>query len=128
MRQALNKSGLEGDEREALEAAITGHADVIALVNGQGDEIGWTTRQVREEEQAIIGAAERIGAASAPALRGRRAAPGSTPAPLLPEQRAAADRDHRRPAAGHRHRPGRDRQKLYPEHGAARLSRRKATG
>ena len=52
--------------------------DVIALVNGQGEEIGWTTRQVRAEEQAIIGAAERLGAAS-----GRRcgdlAAPGSTP-------------------------------------------------
>ena len=31
VRQALNKSGLEGEERDALEAAIIGHADVIAL-------------------------------------------------------------------------------------------------
>ena len=91
VRQALNKSGLEGAEREALAAAVTGHAEVIALVNGQGDEIGWTTRQVREEEQAIIGAAARIGAASAPALRGTGRARLDA-APLLPEQRVAADR------------------------------------
>ena len=64
VRQALNKSGLEGEEREALEAAITGHADVIPLANARGDEIGWTTRQVRAEEQGIISSAARIGAAS----------------------------------------------------------------
>ena len=68
VRRALNKSGLEGDEREALEAAIIGHAEVIALANGKGEEIGWTTRQVRAEEQAIIGAAARIGAAPGHAL------------------------------------------------------------
>jgi len=61
LRQALHKSGLEGQERAALEAAIINHADTIALVADRGDEIGWTTRQVREEEIAIIGAAERIG-------------------------------------------------------------------
>ena len=91
VRQALTKSGLEGAERAALEAAVTGHADVIALVNGQGDEIGWTTRQVRAEEQAIIGAAERIDAASGPALRGIGRARLEA-APLLPEQREAAAR------------------------------------
>lgn len=61
LRQALNKSGLEGEERAALEARIIGHADVVPLVADRregkaGDEIGWTTRQVRDEEMAIIGA------------------------------------------------------------------------
>ena len=48
LRQALNKSGLEGAQREALEARIIGHADLIPLVADGRDEIGWTTRQVRE--------------------------------------------------------------------------------
>ena len=91
MRQALNKSGLEGEERVALEAAITGHAEVIVLANGKGEAIGWTTRQVRTEEQAIIGAAERIGAVSGRALgQGGRACLEA--APLLAEQRVAAER------------------------------------
>jgi Ti-type conjugative transfer relaxase TraA len=91
VRQALNKSGLEGQEREALEAAITFHADVIPLANARGDAIGWTTRQVRAEEQAIIGAAERIGAASGREL-GRAGRGKLEAAPLLPEQRTAAER------------------------------------
>jgi Ti-type conjugative transfer relaxase TraA len=62
LRQVLNKSGLDGEERATLEAAIISHPDTIALVVDRGDAVGWTTRQVREEEQAIIGAAERIGA------------------------------------------------------------------
>jgi len=91
VRRTLNKSGLEGEAREALEAAITDHADVIPLANDKGEEIGWTTRQVRAEEQAIIGAAERIGAASGRGLgEGGRAR--LNVAPLLPEQRAAAAR------------------------------------
>jgi Ti-type conjugative transfer relaxase TraA len=91
VRRALNKSGLEGEEREVLEAAITGHAGVIALANSRGEAIGWTTRQVRAEEQAIIGAAARIGAASGGVL-GRAGRVRLDAAPLLAEQRAAADR------------------------------------
>ena len=64
LRQVLNKSGLDGEERARLEASIINHPDSIALVVDRGDAVGWTTRQVREEEQAIIGAAERIGASS----------------------------------------------------------------
>jgi Ti-type conjugative transfer relaxase TraA len=95
VRQALQKSGLEGAEREALEARIIGHAEVIALVadhrDGKGgDEIGWTTRQVREEEVAIIGAAERIGAASGREL-GRAGRAQLAGADLSAEQRAAAE-------------------------------------
>jgi Ti-type conjugative transfer relaxase TraA len=62
LRQVLNKSGLDGEERATLEAAIIHHPDTIALVVDRGEAVGWTTRQVREEELAIIGAAERIGA------------------------------------------------------------------
>jgi Ti-type conjugative transfer relaxase TraA len=96
VRQAVQKSGLEGAEREALEARIIGHADVIALVADRrdgkgGDKIGWTTRQVREEEVAIIGAAERIGAASGREL-GRRGQAQLAGADLSPEQRPAAER------------------------------------
>jgi Ti-type conjugative transfer relaxase TraA len=64
LRQVLNKSGLTGEERATLEAAIIRHPDTIALVVDRGDAVGWTTRQVREEELAIIGAAERIGASA----------------------------------------------------------------
>jgi Ti-type conjugative transfer relaxase TraA len=91
VRQALNKSGLEGKEREALEAAITGHADVIPLANARGDEIGWTTRQVRAEEQGIIASAARIGAASGREL-GRAGRGKLDAASLLSEQRVAAER------------------------------------
>jgi len=91
VRQALNQSGLEGKEREALEAAITGHAEVIPLANGKGEAIGWTTRQVRAEEQAIIGAAARLGAAPGRGL-GEAGRARLDAAPLLPEQRAAAAR------------------------------------
>jgi Ti-type conjugative transfer relaxase TraA len=68
LRQALNKSGLDGEERATLEAAIIRHPDAIELVVDRGDTVGWTTRQVREEEQAIIGAAERIAAARSPRI------------------------------------------------------------
>lgn len=96
VRQALQKSGLEGTEREALEARIIGHADVVTLVADRregkgGDEIGWTTRQVREEEVAIIGAAERIGAVSGRAL-GRAGQARLAGTDLSQEQRVAAER------------------------------------
>ena len=68
LRQALNKSGLDGEERVKLEAAIIHHPDTIELIADRGDTIGWTTRQVREEEQAIIGAAERIATARSPRI------------------------------------------------------------
>ncbi|OYV57967.1 MAG: hypothetical protein B7Z71_11490, partial [Acidocella sp. 21-58-7] len=68
LRQALNKSGLDGEERAKLEAAIIRHPDTIELIADRGDTVGWTTRQVREEEQAIIGAAERIAAARSPRI------------------------------------------------------------
>jgi Ti-type conjugative transfer relaxase TraA len=95
VRQALQKSGLEGAERETLEARILSHADVIALVADRregrgGDEIGWTTRQVREEEIAIIGTAERIGAATGRTLGGAGRAELAR-ADLTVEQRAAAE-------------------------------------
>ena len=90
VRQALNKSGLEGAQREALEARIIGHADVVPLVADGRDEIGWTTRQVREEEMAIIGAAERIGESSGRAL-GRTGRGELAGADLTAEQRAAAE-------------------------------------
>jgi Ti-type conjugative transfer relaxase TraA len=95
VRQALNKSGLEGEEREALEARIIGHADVVPLVaDGRegraGDEIGWTTRQVRDEELAIIGAAERIGESSGRTL-GRTGQERLARADLTDEQRVAAE-------------------------------------
>jgi Ti-type conjugative transfer relaxase TraA len=96
VRQAVQKSGLEGAEREALEARIIGHADVIALVADRrdgkgGDEIGWTTRRVREEEVAIIAAAERIGASSSGRELGRKGQAQLPGADLSPEQRAAAE-------------------------------------
>ncbi len=68
LRQALNKSGLDGEERATLEAAIIRHPDTIELIADRGDTVGWTTRQVREEEQAITGAAERIAAARSPRI------------------------------------------------------------
>ncbi len=90
VRQALNKSGLEGEQRDALEVRITGHADVVPLLADGRDEIGWTTRQVREEELAIIGAAERIGESSGRAL-GRTGQGRLARADLTDEQRAAAE-------------------------------------
>lgn len=60
MRQALNKSGLEDEQRSALEAAITGHADIRVLVNEIGVEVGWTTQTVRDEETEIVAAAGRM--------------------------------------------------------------------
>ena len=90
LRQALNKSGLEGEQREALEARITGHADVVPLLADGRDEIGWTTRQVRAEELAIIGAAERIRESFGPAL-GRSGRGRLARADLTDEQRAAAE-------------------------------------
>jgi hypothetical protein len=68
---------------------IIGHADVIPLVADGRDEIGWTRRQVREEEMAIIGAAERIGESSGRAL-GRTGHAKLARADLTAEQRAAA--------------------------------------
>jgi Ti-type conjugative transfer relaxase TraA len=91
VRQAVIKSGLEGAQREALAAAITSHPDVLGLVNARGDEIGWTTRQVREEEAAIIGAAERIGQSSGRPL-GSYGRSTLAIANLSDEQRAAAAR------------------------------------
>lgn len=90
LRQALNKSGLEGEERAALEARIIGHADIVPLVADGRDEIGWTTRQVRDEEMAIIGAAERLGETTGRTLRHTGRAE-LTRADLTAEQRAAAE-------------------------------------
>lgn len=90
VRQALNKSGLEGEQREALEARIIGHEDVVPLVADGRDEIGWTTRQVREEELAIIGAAERIGETTGRTL-GRAGRAALAHADLTAEQRTAAE-------------------------------------
>jgi Ti-type conjugative transfer relaxase TraA len=89
LRRALNKSELQGAERATLEAAIIHHPETIALVVDRGDAVGWTTRQVREEEMAIIGAAERIGASSGHPL----GAPGRgllAAADISAEQRLAA--------------------------------------
>jgi len=90
LRQVLNKSGLDGEARATLEAAIIRHPDIIELVVDRGDRVGWTTRLVREEEQAIIGAAERIGAAPGARLgaTGRAVLAG---ADISAEQRIAAD-------------------------------------
>jgi Ti-type conjugative transfer relaxase TraA len=90
LRQALNKSGLEGEQRAALEARIIGHEDVVKLVADGRDEIGWTTRQVRDEEKAIIGAAERIGETTGRTL-GRAGRAELARAELTAEQRAAAE-------------------------------------
>jgi Ti-type conjugative transfer relaxase TraA len=91
LRQVLNKSGLDGEERVALETAIIDHPDTIALVVDRGDVVGWTTRQVRDEELGIIGAAERIGASGGSRLgaTGRAVLAG---ADMSAEQRAAAER------------------------------------
>jgi Ti-type conjugative transfer relaxase TraA len=91
VRQAVIKSGLEGAQREALAAAIISHPDALALVNARGDEIGWTTRQVREEEAAIIGAAGRIGQSLGRSL-GVYGRSTLAIANLSDEQRAAAER------------------------------------
>lgn len=90
VRQAMNKSGLEGEQRAALEARIIGHADVVPLVADGRDEIGWTTRQVREEELTIISAAERLGAGTGRAL-GRTGRAKLAHPDLTVEQRAAAE-------------------------------------
>lgn len=90
VRQALNKSGLEGEQRAALEARIIGHEDVVPLVADGRDEIGWTTRQVRDEELAIIGTAERIGERTGRTL-GRAGRMELLRTELTVEQRAAAE-------------------------------------
>jgi Ti-type conjugative transfer relaxase TraA len=90
VRQALNKSGLEGEQREALEARIMGHADIVPLVADDRDEIGWTTRQVRDEEMAITGAAEQLGKSSGRTL-GHTGRAKLARADLTAEQRAAAE-------------------------------------
>ena len=88
IRQAVNKSGLEGIEREALFTAITSHPNALALVDERGEEIGWTTAQVREEEAAIIEAVTRLAASSRPSLGWGRAVLAE--AELSDEQRVAA--------------------------------------
>lgn len=87
----MNKSGLDGEERATLEAAIINHPDTIALVVDRGDAVGWTTWQVREEELAIIESAERIGLSYGRRL-GVSGCAALAGADLSPEQRAAAAR------------------------------------
>jgi len=89
LRQVLNKSGLEGEQRETLAETILNHPTTVALVDAGGDNCGWTTRQAREEETSILGAAERIGTSSGRALgaRGRTLLEG---ADISQEQRLAA--------------------------------------
>ena len=91
LRRALAASGLEGEKRAALEAALRHHPEIVALVNGQGETVGWTTRTVRAEETAIIETAARI--AGAPG-RPLGAAGGAllAAAELSDEQRQAAAR------------------------------------
>jgi Ti-type conjugative transfer relaxase TraA len=91
LRRALAASGLEGEKRAALEAALRRHPEIVALVNGQGETVGWTTRTVRAEETAIIETAARIADASGRPLG---AAGGAllAAAELSDEQRQAAAR------------------------------------
>ncbi|WP_288037354.1 hypothetical protein, partial [Acidiphilium sp.] len=47
LRRALNASGLEGEARAALEAALRQHPETVALVDPRGEGIGWTTKTAR---------------------------------------------------------------------------------
>ena len=89
LRRALAASGLEGEKRAALEAALLRHRETLTLVNEQGETIGWTTRTVRAEEAAIIETA--AGIAGVP---GRSLVPAGgallAAAKLSDEQRRAA--------------------------------------
>ena len=68
LRRALNASGLEGEARAALEAALRTHPETVALVDPRGEGIGWTTKTARAEEVFIRESAKRLAATPAPAL------------------------------------------------------------
>jgi Ti-type conjugative transfer relaxase TraA len=57
LRRHFRLSKIAGEEADALGAAVTSHPDVIMLQDERGQRIGWTTRQVRAQEQGIIEAA-----------------------------------------------------------------------
>ncbi|MCA7121217.1 MAG: hypothetical protein LGL72_17890, partial [Acidibrevibacterium sp.] len=68
LRRALNASGLEGEARAALEAALRTHPETVALVDPRGEGIGWTTKTARAEEVFIRESAKRLAETSVPAL------------------------------------------------------------
>ncbi len=91
LRRALNASGLEGEARAALEAALRTHPETVALVDPRGEGIGWTTKTARAEEVAIRESAKRLAETSVQALNaaGQRLLDA---AELSDEQRQAAAR------------------------------------
>ena len=91
LRRAVAASGLDDEERTALRAALLRHPETIALVDDRGETVGWTTRAVRAEEAAIIGAAAGIAGASGRAL-GPAGRALLAAAALSDEQRRAAAR------------------------------------
>ena len=91
LRRALNASGLEGEARAALEAALRQHPETVALVDAQGEGIGWTTKTARAEEVFIRESAKRLAETSVPALNAA-AQRLLDAAELSDEQRQAAAR------------------------------------
>lgn len=91
LRRALAASGLEGEARAALEAALRRHPETLALVDARGEVIGWTTRTARAEEAAIIATAARIAGAPGQPF-GAAGSAELAAAELSDEQRQAAAR------------------------------------
>ncbi|WP_275895716.1 AAA family ATPase [Acidibrevibacterium fodinaquatile] len=91
LRRALNASGLEGEARAALEAALRTHPETVALVDPRGEGIGWTTKTARAEEVFIRESAKRLAETSVPALNAA-AQRLLDAAELSDEQRQAAAR------------------------------------
>ncbi|MCA7121376.1 MAG: hypothetical protein LGL72_18770, partial [Acidibrevibacterium sp.] len=91
LRRALNASGLEGEARAALEAALRQHPETVALVDPRGEGIGWTTKTARAEEVFIHESAKRLAETSVPALNAA-AQRLLDAAELSDEQRQAAAR------------------------------------
>jgi Ti-type conjugative transfer relaxase TraA len=91
LRRALNASGLEGEARAALEAALRTHPETVALVDRRGEGIGWTTKTARAEEVFIRESAKRLAETSVQALNAA-AQRLLDAAELSDEQRQAAAR------------------------------------
>ena len=60
LRRYCVRHQIFGQEREALLKAVRGHAELLDLHNNQGKKVGYTTRQVRRQEEAILALAVRF--------------------------------------------------------------------
>lgn len=54
LRRYCRRQGISGDELDRFFQVVTAHPDVIELLDEDGGHRGWTTRQVREQENSIV--------------------------------------------------------------------------